>query len=88
MSHSKMTKRGYSLYLEEWNKSAKKYINTCRLCGMKGYSPVIEAEGFCEKVPNGGIYWELKSTLPRLHLDEFGRCEMCARAQDKNDGRI
>ena len=42
MSHSKYTKRGYSLYIENWNRSAKKYINTCMICGQKGYSPVIE----------------------------------------------
>ena len=29
MSHSKHTKRGYSLYIENWNRSAKKYINIC-----------------------------------------------------------
>ena len=47
MSHSKHTKRGYSLYIENWNRSAKKYINTCCICGHKGYSPVIEQDDFC-----------------------------------------
>ncbi len=81
----KKTKRGYSLYLEEWFPSAKKYINICRLCGAEGYSPVIEAEGFCGEVQNAVIRRELKKTLPRLPLDAIGRCEMCARAQDKNE---
>lgn len=78
MSHGKFTKRGRSLYLENWNPSAKKYINTCKICGHSGYSPVIEEEGFCSVVPNGVIYEELKKTLPRLPLDELGRCEHCA----------
>ena len=52
MSHSKFTKRGHSLYLENWNPSAKKYINTCKICGHSGYSPVIEQEGLCDLVPN------------------------------------
>lgn len=41
MSHSKRTKRGYSLYIGSWNGSAKKYINICMLCGRRGYSPAI-----------------------------------------------
>ena len=77
-----MTRRGRSLYLESWNPSAKKYVNTCKICGHRGYSPVIEQEGFCDTVPNGAIYEELKSTLKELALDELGRCEMCARVHD------
>ena len=46
MSHSKHTKRDYSLYIEKWDKAAKKYMNTCTICGHKGYSPVIENEDF------------------------------------------
>lgn len=41
MSHSKYTKRGYSLYIENWNRSAKKYINICGIWGHKGYSPGV-----------------------------------------------
>ena len=82
MSHSKMTKRGRSLYLEQWNPNAKKYINTCKICGHRGYSPVIEQEDFCNEPLNGVIYSELKSTFTVLPLDELGRCEMCAKAQD------
>ena len=78
MSHSKHTKRGYSLYLEKWNCSSKKYINTCAICGHKGYSPVIEQEGF-DKV----IYEELSKTLSKMQLDELGRCEVCAKVQDR-----
>ncbi len=81
MSHSKMTKRGKSVYLDLWNPEAKKYILTCKLCRHRGYSPVIEEEAFTQTPPNGVIYYELKKTLPPLSLDEFGRCEQCARLQ-------
>lgn len=81
MSHSKHTKRDYSIYIEKWNKSAKKYINTCAICGCKGYSPVIEYDDFDDEV----IYKELTKTLKRMALDEFGRCEDCARVQDMHD---
>ncbi|MCH5163206.1 MAG: hypothetical protein J1G38_06965 [Clostridiales bacterium] len=83
MSHSKITKRGYSYRLEEWFPHAKKYINTCVICGHKGYSPVIDDEGFCDQPGNGAIYTELKKTLEVLPLDELGRCEYCATVQDK-----
>ncbi len=78
MSHSKQTKRGYSLYLESWNSSAKKYINVCMICGYQGYSPVIEADSF----KNWVVRRELMKTLPRLELDKLGRCEYCAKIQD------
>ena len=63
MSHSKLTKRGYSLYIEKWNCPAKKYINTCILCGRQGYSPVIEDKDFCSTLENKVIYKELKRIL-------------------------
>ncbi len=83
MSHSKMQKRGYSLYVEEWNPNVKKYINECGVCGRKGYSPVIEEEGFCDEHIRRIAYQELKKTLTKLELDEYGRCATCARLQDK-----
>ena len=50
MSHSKHTKRDYSIYIEKWDKSANKYIHTCAICGHKGYSPVVEEEDFCQVI--------------------------------------
>ena len=76
--HSKQTKRGYSIYLEKWNPSAKKYINTCAICGSKGYSPVIEAN-----LKDTVEYRELTKTLPKMELDGLGRCCDCARVQDR-----
>lgn len=84
MSHSKITKRGYSLYIESWNPSAKKYINTCSLCGCKGYSPVIEQDDFCSTNEKSAIQTELSKTLNKLELDSLGRCADCAKIQDKN----
>lgn len=83
MSHSKHTKRGYSLYIEKWNGSAKKYINTCKICGHSGYSSVIERKDFCDSLENAAIYRELSKTLNKLELDDLGRCEFCAKVQDK-----
>lgn len=83
MSHSKHTKRGYSLYLESWNASAKKYINTCAICGQQGYSPVIEQNDFWNTMAeNKVIYKELTRIFRKMPLDEFGRCEDCAKVQD------
>ena len=82
MSHSKHTKRGYSLYIENWNRSAKKYINTCVICGHKGYSPVIERKDFCDSWRNKLIYKELTKILSEMQLDELGRCDYCAKVQD------
>lgn len=82
MSHSKHTKRGYSLYIEKWNGSAKKYINTCKICGHTGYSPVIEREDFLTSLENAAIYKELTKILNKLELDESGRCKDCAKVQD------
>ena len=77
-----MTKRGYSLYVEKWNPDAKRFINTCKLCGHSGYSPSIEQEGFCDDSTRRAIYVELKKTLLPLALDELGRCENCAKVHD------
>lgn len=82
MSHSKYTKRCYSLYIEKWNPSAKKYINTCAICGHKGYRPVIEQTDFCSNLENKAIYKELTKILSKMQLDKAGRCEDCAKVQD------
>ena len=89
MSHSKYNKRGKSLYIESWNPDAKRFINTCVLCGDRGYNPSIEEEGFVHPAPDkrdhvhSAIYDELTRSFKRLKLDELGRCEVCARNMDK-----
>ena len=84
MSHSKMTKRGKSYFVEKWNPSAKRFINTCKLCGKEGYSPSIEEEGFTDDSRRRAMYAELTAIYSPLPLDELGRCEACAAAMDKN----
>lgn len=85
MSHSKITKRGFSLYIERWNRSAKKYINICSICGCKGYRPEIENDDFCSNFEKKVIYKELTKILTRLPLDKLGRCAECAKIQDRNN---
>lgn len=76
MSHSKYTRRGHSWYVERLNREALKYVNTCKVCGFKGYSPVLESEDCTEwRV----IRQELMQILPRLELDELGCCPQCAK---------
>lgn len=88
MSHSKKIKRGNSLYVERWNKSAKKFINVCAVCGKTGYSPTLDEEGFIHPSPNvtdfkhRAIAVELSAVYQPLPLDGLGRCETCARLMD------
>ena len=89
MSHSKKVKRGESLYVEHWNPSAKRFINTCRLCGARGYSPTILDEGFLyDRAGNAdgvhaAIYASLTATLQPLALSEDGICLACARVLEE-----
>lgn len=84
MSHSKYRKKGQSLYIDNWNPSAKKYINVCTLCGRKGYSPAIEEKEFLNSLERKAIYRELtKMFHSALAIDSFGRCGDCAKRQDQ-----
>lgn len=83
MSHSKYMKRGQSLYIDNWNPSAQKYINVCTVCGIKGYSPAIEEKDFLNSLERKAIYSELtKMFHSALTVDSFGRCRDCAKKQD------
>ena len=81
MSHSKHTRRGHSLYIEKWDRSAKKYIHICKLCGFTGYSPVLALPQY----ENSVIRRELMQMMPELALDEQGRCAQCAAAMNRYD---
>ena len=90
MSHSKKTKRGKSLYIESWNPSAKRFINTCVLCGAVGYAPTIDQEGFIKDGEAGrtnhvhsAIQAELSRVYKPLPLDALGRCPDCARRMEE-----
>lgn len=80
MSHSKYTRRGHSWYLEKLHPDAVKYVNTCKVCGFQGYSPVLESED-CEEWHV--IRQELMQCYPKLELDELGRCPQCAGVLEK-----
>lgn len=87
MPHSKFNNRGFSLYLNNWNRSTKKYINVCCLCGRQGYSPAILAADFYNRDADTysekrAIYEELTRTLNPLPLDDLGRCEICRGLSD------
>ena len=88
MSHSKLRKKGESLYINKWNPKAKKFINTCSICGVQGYSPTIKDEGFIspsndtKDFEHREIFNELISVYKPLALDHLGRCEDCARIMD------
>lgn len=78
------------MYVENWNPGAKRFINTCSVCGAQGYSPTIDEEGFVfDKTNNVNnrvhmvIRDELMTILDPLTLDELGRCEQCAKIMDK-----
>ena len=84
MSHSKFRKNGKSLYIDNWNTAAQKYVHICYLCGRKGYSPVIEEQDFPNTLEHKAIYNELTRMFDSpLKLDSFGRCDECARRQDR-----
>lgn len=84
MSHSKSRKNGKSLYLDNWNPSAQRYIHVCYLCGRKGYSPAIEEEDFLNSLERKAIYKELtRMFASSLRLDNLCRCDDCARQQDE-----
>ena len=80
MSHSKYTRRGHSWYLEKLRRDAVKYVNTCKVCGFRGYSPSLESED-CTlwRVIRG----DLMQCYPKLELDELGRCPQCAGILDR-----
>ena len=79
MSHSKMRKRGRSLYVASWNPRAKKFIVTCVHCGHQGFHPSILEDGFAKDRETRTIRAELTKILEPLELDEFGRCSTCAQ---------
>ena len=83
MSHSKFNKRGNSLYIQKSNPETKKYINTCAICGCQGYNPSIECDGFADDPIRRVMCNELKKIFKMLALDDYGRCEICAKRMNE-----
>ena len=79
MSHSKFNKKGISLYIQKSNPESRKYINTCSICGCKGYNPSIDCDGFDDDPIRRVVRHELKKNYPALLLDDYGRCADCAK---------
>ena len=72
------------MYINNWNPSAKKYINTCLICGKQGYSPAIEEDDFIDGLERKVTYVELKKMFSSaVSLDSLGRCEECIKRMDK-----
>ena len=90
MSHSKMTKKGKSHYVESRNSKAKNLINTCALCGNQGYKPSIDDDGFVnvsdtvKNYEHNAIRNELTAILKPLPLNEYNLCEVCEKLTLKN----
>lgn len=87
MSHSKHRQRkyGFSMFINKWHPSSKKYINTCLICGSKGYNPVILERDFGSAGALGRVIRDsLSKTYNPLPLDALGRCGDCAGIQEKH----
>jgi hypothetical protein len=83
MSHSKMTRRGKSHYLESWNPSAKRFIVSCSLCGHAGFKPEVLEPSFSLTTKGRETRRELEAVLKPLSIDAAGRCETCAHVSAK-----
>ena len=79
MSHSKVSKKGKSLYLDVWNPSAKRFIATCVHCGATGFSPAVLESDFASTLERKAIRSALERAMKPLPLNEKGQCESCAR---------
>jgi hypothetical protein len=78
VSHSKLTGRGRSLYLEKWNPSAQRFIVTCVHCARTGFRPEILEDDFAFSMERQAVLSELQRVLKPLPLDAVGRCKVCA----------
>lgn len=78
MSHSKMTKRGRSQYVDSWNPRAKKFIVGCAACGRTGFQPHILDPEFPQDAEHRFIRESLEKILEPLELDDAGLCAVCA----------
>lgn len=100
MSHSKITKRGRSHYLEAFNPKAKQYIVSCTLCGRQGFKPSVLNDDYVtppvfkenrsrmmNRLERRVIRSELQSVLPPLELDDNGYCSDCANKTNEEQAQ-
>ncbi len=84
MSHSKLTKRGRSHYLEVFNPEAKRFVVQCVLCGTTGFAPGVLAPDFADSPVRKVVVLKLQEVLEPLALNEAGQCEDCAGVANAN----
>jgi hypothetical protein len=89
-------KRGQSFYGEVLDPSAKKYLNQCSLCGRVGLSPsaldvdydavkqdkTVKPNLKMTKIIHKIAIGRLQRVYEPLPLDQFGRCEVCAKVSE------
>jgi hypothetical protein len=74
----------------ELSHDAKRFINTCIICGRQGYAPQIDDADFVsESMMFHGLVREILQSQLReyfnlLPLDEAGRCEGCSANANSN----
>lgn len=68
----------------EVNPYAKRFINTCAVCGAQGYAPQVDDADFAGNEPTVFHRFSREKLRAMLHkyyqpmaLDEFGRCDEC-----------
>lgn len=79
MSHSKHTKRGRSYSIDAWLGRGKRYIVSCRQCGVTGFKPSILESGFSDDSERRLIKNELVKIYEPLDLNDLGLCEQCSK---------
>lgn len=72
--------RNQRQYLKDYPQ-LHKWVNTCIICGAKGYNPQIDVKE--EKIAINN----LKSILPPLEVNELKMCSTCARLLKEKSNR-
>jgi hypothetical protein len=72
----------------ELNPYAKRFINTCAVCGAQGYAPQIDDADFAgnestvfHRFSRDVLQARLRRYYRPLSLNEAGRCAACARPE-------
>lgn len=84
MSYSKKRPQGRSLYLENWNPDARKYIVSCAGCGERGYCRTVEKSDFLATRKGRVIRDELSRLISVLELSDSGLCQDCSDRTESN----
>jgi hypothetical protein len=78
LRHSPLSVRGD-------NRGKGRFINTCTICGRKGFAPKIMESDFAISLARKAIVRSLTRRYKKaLPLDENGRCQECSKIQPKS----